>query len=156
LAIPEIHEVYKSDWDDRKRKFDEYAALEIIQEGAPDTDLLDNDGTAVYSFWVNMDNIYFKTECKSSKEDAEILKARWIYGLALLGMALIKGDAEAQKPEDNGKPKERIEDEDVPTLEERVFRTSRAISPILLPLIGTLGSLSEEQVAVGSQVGDDD
>jgi hypothetical protein len=156
LTIPEIHEVYESDWNNRKHKFDQYSALEIIQEEASETETPSSDSAAVYSFWVNMDNIYFKTECKSSKEAPEILKARWIYGLALLGMALIQADAKAEKSEGSGKPKEHAEDEGTLTLEEHVFQTSTALAAVLLPLIESLGSLTEELVTVGSQVGDDD
>lgn len=154
LALPEIHEVYESDWSNRKHKFDQFSALEIIQEEAFDTEPRNNIGAAVYSFWVNMDNIYFKAECKSSKEDPEILKARWIYGLALIGMALIQADAATEKQGEKSKWKEQVEDEDTMTLEEQVFRTSAALGPVLLPLIESLGSLTEEQVAVGGQVGD--
>jgi len=155
LALPDINEVYESGWGNRKHKFDQHSALEIIQEEASETETPDNGGTAVYSFWVNMDNIYFKTECKSSKEDAEILKARWIYGLALIGMALIQADAEAEKQEESDKTKSQGE-EDTMTLEEQVFQTSAALGPVLLPLVESLGSLTEEQVTAGSQVGDDD
>lgn len=156
FTIPEINQVYESAWENRKPKFDRYSALAVIQEGASDTEILDGDHGAVYSFWVNMDNIYFKTECKSSKEAPEILKARWIYGLALVGMALIQADAKAEQLEGSGRPQERIEEEDTLTLEVQVFQTSAALGPVLLPVIESLGALTEEQVAIGSQVGDDD
>lgn len=155
LTLPDINEVYESGWSNRKRKFDQYSALEIVQEEASDAETPGNDGVAVYSFWVNMDNIYFKSECKSSKEDTEILKARWIYGLVLIGMALIQADAKAEKEAESDKQKSEVEEEAM-TLEEQVFQTSAALSPVLLPLVESLGSLTEEQAAIGSQVGDDD
>lgn len=156
LAIPDIHEVYESQWEKRKCKFDQYSALEIVQEEAADTETPGNGNPSVYSFWVNMDNIYFKTESKSSKEEPEILKARWIYGLALIGMALIQADVKAEKRETSEESEEQTEEGEALSLEEQVFRTSAAVAPVLLPLIESLGSLTEEQVAVGSQVGDDD
>jgi len=149
LTLPEIHEVYESGWDNRKHKFDQHSALEIVQEEASETEIPENDGAAIYSFWVNMDNVYFKKECKSSKEDPEILKARWIYGLALIGMALIQEDAKVEK-------QSKTNQEEAITLEEKVFQTSRALGPVLLPLVESLGSLSEEQVTIGGRIGDDD
>jgi len=40
-------------------------------------------------------------------------------------------------------------------LEKRVFDTTAAVAPVLLPIVETLGSLTEEQVSIGSQIGDD-
>jgi hypothetical protein len=156
LALPDIREVYEADWHKRKHKFDEYSALEIIQEEASVRESLDGGDSAVYSFWVNMDNIYFRTECKSSWEDTEILRARWIYGLALVGMALIRAEPGTRKLEETIKREDRVIDEAGLTLEEQVFQTCEALAPVLLPLIEKLGTLSEQQVPIGSQIGDDD
>jgi hypothetical protein len=156
LAIPDIHEIYESDWDKRRHKFDHFSALEIVQEEAEDTETADNGHSAIYSFYVNMDNIYFKTESKSSKEDLKILKARWLYGLALIGMALIQADAKVNDSDEAKEKEEQPENAEAITLAERVFRISAAVAPVLLPLVESLGSLSEEQFAIGSQAGDND
>jgi hypothetical protein len=156
LTIPEVFEVYEEDWENRKPKFDQYSALQIVQEEAADEEMLGNGSSAIYSFWVNMDNIYFKTECKYSKDDPRLLKARWRYGLALLGMALIQADADAGKSMAKNVQQAQVEEEQVVTLEQRVYQTSAAVAPVLLPIIETLGALTEEQVAVGSQIGDDE
>jgi len=154
FAIPEIKEVYERDWEQRKPKFDRYSALQVVQEEAADSDTPGNGSPAVYSFWVNMDNIYFKSECKSSKQDAEILKARWIYGLALMGMSLIQANSEAEKSEPSDESKYQSEEREPLTLVEQVFKTSAAVSPILLPLIESLGSLTAEQISTGSRSDD--
>lgn len=156
LEMPEIREVYASEWGKRKHKFDEYSALEIVQEGAVDVETSNNGNAAVYSFWVNMDNIYLKSEIKSSKEESEILKARFIYGLVLLGMALIQADVKGDKVEIENESGEQTNNNEALTLEERVFGTSRAIAPVLLPMIESLGGLKQEQAARGSRIGDDE
>ena len=155
ISIPEVFEVTEPEWEHRKPKFDQYSALQIVQEEAADEIAIEEDGAAVYSFWVNVDNIHFKRECKLSKEDPKILKARWKYGLALVGMALIQADTKAQKPQGDSEAEENDEEEG-PTLEQRVFDTTAAIAPVLLPIVETLGSLTEEQVSIGSQIGDDE
>lgn len=158
LSMPEIYEVYELDWEKRKHKFDQFSALEIIQEGAADAEIAGNGSAAVYSFWINMDNIYLKTEVKSSKTAPELLKARFVYSLVLTGMALIQADAERQKtkPDDENKLGDDTGDNGELTFEERVFQTSAALAPVLLPMIESLGGLTEEQAKVGSQVGDDE
>jgi len=156
FTIPEIHEVYRSDWDNRKPRFDRYSAMAVIQEDASDTETLNGQDRAVYSFWVNMDNVYFRNECKSGEDTPAIARARWINGLALLGMALIQADVMKKDTETDAEPRDQIPDEGTMTLEERVFQTSAALAPILLPMIESLGALTEEQVFGGSQSGDDE
>ena len=156
LSIPEIRGVYESEWENHKPKFDQYSALQILQEEAADPEATSDGNTAVYSFWVNMDNIYLKTEMKYSKTNPEIIKARYMYGLVLIGMALIQADARAEKEKSGTESDEETANDIAPTVEERVFQISAAITPILLPLIDSLGSLTEEQVLIGSQVGDDE
>lgn len=154
ISLPEINEVYESDWEKRKHKFDKHSALEIVQEEAAIVDNADNGHNAVYSFWINMDNVYYKAELKASKVDPEILKARYVYSLVLIGMALIQEDIKTEINKE--KVKEQSEEDERPTLEDTIFTTTAAISPILLPLIDTLGSITEEKIVRGGQIGDDE
>lgn len=152
LQFPEVNKVYEQDWSKRKHKFDQYSALEIIQESASG-----DNGEAdqpIYSFWVNMDNIYLKTEKKYSKNNAEILDARYEVGLTLLGLALIQSHIQSEKSQK--REEEDSQNEEEPTLEQHVYNTTAALAPILLPLIDSLGNLTEEQAKIGSQTGDDD
>jgi len=152
LQFPEVNKVYEPDWSYRKHKFDQYSALEIIQESAG-SDNGDED-QPVYSFWINMDNIYLKTEKKYSKNSAQIIDTRYEVGLTLLGLALIQSHIQSEKSQQ--RDEECGQSEEEPTLEEHVYRTTAALAPILLPLIDSLGSLTEEQAKIGGQMGDDD
>jgi len=156
LEMPDIHRVYEAEWENRKPKFDKYSALQIVQEGAAEAERASNGNAAVYSFWVNMDNIYLKAEIKASKDAPEILKARFIYGLVLVGMALIQADARGEKVKIENESEEQTDNNGTLTLEEQVFRTSGAIAPVLLPMIESLGGLKQEQASIGSQIGDDE
>lgn len=146
LTLPEIHEVHQSEWDNRTPTFDRYSALQIVQEGAAESDTGADSNQVIYSFWVNMDNVYFKTEVKSSNDDPGILKARWVYGLTLIGMALIQADVGPEESKNRSVPKRDNEDETETTLEDRVFETTEALAPVLLPLVESLGSLREDQI----------
>jgi len=156
IVMPQINDVYEKDWEQRKHKFNQFSALEIIQEEAAEIEIPGNGSPAVYSFWINMDNIYLKTEMKSSKIAPELIKARFKSGIALLGMALIKGDAMAEKSKPEDESVDQNANSGTPTLEDQVFHISASVAPIILPMIESLGKLSEEQFTVGSQIGDDE
>jgi hypothetical protein len=118
LSLPHVIEVREEEWEERN--FDKYSALKVTQAESN-----------IYDFYVNMDNIYLQTELKSyeNKLDARLLEARFKYGLVLLGLALLKEDNKDH------------EHEECETIEERVFNVSKAVAPILLPMIESLGDL---------------
>ena len=125
LRIPIPTLVSESDWG--RHNFDKYSALKAEYHPADD-----EKKSASYEYFLNMDNIHLKTELKGTKEDMEIVKARWQVGMVLMGIALLK---EAKQ----GEP----ENDDGPTPEENVRDITTAIAPILLPMIEHLGALSE-------------
>ncbi|GAI58793.1 unnamed protein product, partial [marine sediment metagenome] len=84
------------------------------------------------------DNIYLKTEIKASKDAPEILKARFMYGLVLVGMALMQEDSKAEKVKTENESEDQTDNNVALTLEDQVSRTSAAIAPVLLPLIESL------------------
>ena len=139
LAIPEAVPVYQDEWE--KHGFDRYSALKVIHDPGEDESLSDT-----YSYYVNMDNIYLNTELKATRESPEILKARWQYGLILVGMAMLRDDGDANDDHQISDVSSSRETQDENTIEERVYSTGKAIAPILLPLIDTLGTLSEEDL----------
>lgn len=156
LAIPDVYEVTQAEWERRKPKFDQFSALQIVQEQAANENELADDSQAIYSFWVNIDNVHFRRECKLSKEDPKILKARWKYGLALLGMALIQADSRSEKALSGGDATDDSDIDEATTIEQKVFDITSAVAPVLLPIVETLGSLTEEQVSAGGRIGDDE
>ncbi len=119
LDIPKIHEVRNKYWKDHA--FDKESALSVKYGG-------EEEG---YDFWVNMDNIHLETEIKERvKVDAKLLEAQYKYGMALIGIAILK------EFENNGT--QHAEEENV---DEEISRVTRAISPFLLPMISSLGEL---------------
>ena len=136
LAIPTPILVYERDWD--QHNFDKNSALKVIYDPSDDEE---NSGS--YTYYINMDNIYLTTELKATKENIDIVKSRWKFGMALIGMALLRNQKEPETGAgtDNGRVSEEESDE---TPGERVLKTTAAIAPVLLPLIEHLGGLSEE------------
>lgn len=132
LAIPEPFMVYQEDWD--IRGFDKYSALKVVHD--PGNDEISRDS---YSYYINMDNIYLQTELKATSENPEIVKARWQYSLMVVGMALLQDQREGIS----------VADEDV-SIEDLVFKTTATLAPVLLPLIESLGALSEDDLTGSS------
>ena len=124
LRVPIPTLVYEPDWS--QHHFDKYSALKVQDYSATE-----DIGVDSYEYFLNMDNIHLKTELKGTKEDVEIIKSRWQFGMILVGIALLN--------EANQEP----ERDDAPTPEENVREVTKAIAPILLPMIEHLGTLSE-------------
>jgi len=118
LDLPNISEVRKECWSEHS--FDEQSALEVKES---------EEG---YDFYVNMDNIHLKTEQKINTDiDAKLLDARYKYGMALIGIALLQ----------NRVMKNEKKTEVEYNIFEDIADTTKLISPFSLPMISSLGDL---------------
>ena len=120
LNIPNIREVYEPEW--QTYDFDKLSALSVLNTG--------DDG---YDFFINMDNLYLKTELKSLKVDEEpmLLQTRFKSAMVLMGMMILK---EAS----NGNA---FHDESEMTPPEAVAKFTKIVAPVILPMIDSLGDL---------------
>lgn len=137
IDLPIPVPVEESEWS--AHGFDQYSACKPVQE---------TDGS--HTFYINVDNLYLKHEIKSSTGTAELLRAKFLYGHVLVGLALIHDHKQMQKNQSNG------DSEDVETIEDKVVRVTRAVSPFLIPMITYLGGLTEADMAGGARAGDDE
>lgn len=87
----------------------------------------------VYDFFVNIDNKYLLHSQKERASNAALLEKQFVYGFVLVGLALLQNH--------HRRIDEASEEEGV---EAYVKRTTRALAPILLPMIQTIGGLEEE------------
>jgi hypothetical protein len=123
LALPNIIQIRKEEWE--IYSFDKESALKVKGNN--------EDG---YDFFINLDNIHLLTELKLSKqEDMKILEARYQYGMVLIGLALLN-DSENNSNE--------VGDD----IYAQIFKITKRISPILIPMIGSLGSLEIEETEI--------
>jgi hypothetical protein len=108
----------------------------------------------VYDFLINMDNVFMKSELKGSSQEIEVLKARWKYGLVLVGLALLHDEVQAKKSkilDESANP----EDSNGENVQTRIERITRALAPILLPMINSLGALDLEDALAMNASGED-
>jgi hypothetical protein len=119
LNLPPIIPVPQEDWEDHD--FDQYSALSIKHAGNGDS----------YDFFYNADNTYLKAEQKGSPDDdAEIIETQYKSALVLIGLAILQ--------QNKGNGSDSADDD----IEESVSMFTSAISPVLLPMIRSLGAIS--------------
>jgi len=130
IALPNIVIVTEEKWEEHTPPFDKYTALRVK------TDITE-DGKTIYDFFINIDNIYLKTELKTASMEHDLLRAKFKYGMVLLGLALLH-DHEEQK-----KYSEPHGDEDVngKNIEDNIDEVTKAVAPVIIPMITTLGDL---------------
>jgi hypothetical protein len=160
IALPNIIEVRENEWG--KRGFDRFTALRIKDAG--DSDQNENATAAVtrYDFFINVDNLYLKIEMKSAKADAPLLKARFTYGMVLVGLGLLQQDmtgeakqnVESESNEDDGRAESDREDSGTAGIEQRVELVTKALAPIILPMIEALGAIDVAEVEAATASGE--
>lgn len=144
IQLPEIRLVYQEEWP--KYNFDQYSALRIKNAGQPDSNESDGDAPEIYDFFINMDSLYLKSELKTGrKEDPEVIKAQFKYGLVLVGLALLQQDTQNRKSQGGREDDEETEENGhKENVENRIKAVSKALAPIIIPMIDSLGALDLE------------
>jgi len=157
IALPNITKVREVNWNDYAPAFDKYTALRIkhaATEGEGD------DATDVYDFFVNIDNVFLKTEMKTGGGDDRVTEGRFIYGLVLIGLALLQQRAidarqQAKRREAGEEVVEPIEASSSGNgVEDSVEGITRSVAPVLLPMIDSLGQLDVDTVSALSASGE--
>ena len=125
LGLPNIVPVKEVNWD--QHGFDEGSALEVKSAGAED---------GAYDFFVNVDNKYLRTVMKESpNRDPKLLEAKFTYTLVLMAMAMLQEDR-TNKPPTSG-----TDSAEVPSPEGTIGKITRAIAPVILPVLDAIGGL---------------
>jgi hypothetical protein len=89
----------------------------------------------LYNFKVNMDNTPLLNEIKQKRMDDQSARSQFLYANVLVGLALLL----EHKRKSESQPLNGREDQMMPTIEDRVEITCRAMAPFLLALT-SLGS----------------
>lgn len=147
LQMPNIVQIRESDW--AEHKFDERSACKIVDDGSAE----DGKEQSNYTFYVNMDNVYLRTDIKDKSDDVGLTEAKFKFGNVLVGLALIHDVQNRKGVAPTGR---EDADSDAQTVEDSVAATTRALAPFLVPMINYLGTLSPDEMAAVAQAGDED
>lgn len=122
LAMPTIIPVHQAEW--MLHGFDKFSALKVME----------NEG--IYEFFVNLDNIYLQSELKNSIADQNtaLIEARFQYGLVLIGLSILREEKQLRFHH-------LVNIDEAEAIEEQVAKVSRAIAPVMLPMIHELAEL---------------
>ena len=154
IALPNRILVYQRDWPSHDPAFDKYTALRLGISDAGDNGVgSSGERHDVYDFKINMDNLWLKSELKGNEVDANMMRKRWEYGLVLVGLALLHDDVQRQKS-NSEEPSNHDEEDERLGIEKRAEELTKAIAPILLPMINSLGSLDLEPAMANSTAGE--
>lgn len=121
FSLPPTHIVRREEYGNFDPPFDENTALRISDTGEGDR--------RQWEYFVNGDNIFLKTEQKGRSTHPSLLENQFVYGMVLLVMGLLH---EEEKHSGEG------------AIEDRVEWFSRAVAPMLVPVIRELGSLESD------------
>ena len=103
------------------------------------------NGKDVYDFYLNVDNFYLKTELKAGGVEPEVTKARFVYGMVLLGLGLLHQEAQGRKSQPDYEEVGLGDLNGQANVEDKVEEFTRAIAPVLLPMIDHLAPLELEE-----------
>jgi len=103
-------------------------------------------------FYINMDNNSLRTEMKYSKQDPRLLEAKFKYGNVLLGLAMLH---ESDDFEVKNKANNNDSDQQAETIQDQIRKVSKAVAPVLLPMIDQLAGLNEDDIEGSSAIGED-
>jgi len=137
LALPRIFQVKYNDDYWKRYKFNEKTACHVISDPIEGTD------TCQHTFYVNIDNAALQTEMKYSKQDPQLMRAKFIYGNVLLGLALLHDAGERESALNSGAMTNESETGDP---HENVSLFTEAVAPMLLPMIDQLSGLSDSEL----------
>jgi hypothetical protein len=156
INLPNIILINEADWESQTPPFDKYTALRIGISDVPvntEAEAGNSEAHDVYDFKMNMDNLFLKSELKVGGDEVEMIRARWKYGLVLIGLALLQEENErkSQTENENTGPGDENDEE---SIENRVERFTRAIAPVLLPMIHSLGSLEVDETTTAVASGE--
>lgn len=103
-----------------------------------------------YKFFLNEGNKSLQNELKFTKLPIVAVKKQFEIGAVLIGMAMLHDDKQQRAEKVSDGEKEKKDDEDV---YKRVAQFTRAIAPIVLPMIQSLGDLADEEIDQSDLVG---
>jgi len=144
LAIPQPTPVRQADWD--KYGFDKGSACKVILD--------ETDGKADWSYYVNVDNEFLRTDMKFGKQDAALLEKKFLYANVIVALAMIHDDQNTKKTKAVNASNEDEDTKSVGTIEDKILHVTRSLAPFLVPMIDVLGSITGEDQVVGAQQGD--
>lgn len=145
ISLPEVVTVEEEEWNNYDPPFTKHTALRVKSD-------INEDEKTIYDFFINIDNMYLKTELKSCALDSDLMRARFKYGMVLLGLGLLHDHEESKKQLiENG---DNEEESKTINIEDKIKEFTKAVAPVLIPMISVLGELDLKESYVDASSGE--
>lgn len=138
IALPTVIRLKKSEPKWVEHFSDDNDCLDLYE----DVNDVNGKSQTTYMFYLNETNVSLQTELKASRSNAQVMLKQFEVGAVLIGMGLIHEQLIRKTGAVNGDDNKDVE----ANLQERVRIFSRAVAPVLLPMIHTLGELGEDDL----------
>jgi hypothetical protein len=149
VALPDVTLVEEKDWQKHDPPFNKFTALRVRQ---PTTSTNVSAETIAYDFFVNIDNVHLLRELKTTKESPAVIKKRFELALTLLGLGLLQDDQVEKSGTEKSSPQENVGvNSGEPNIEDKIEAFTKAVAPMLLPMIAGLGALEEHELALTAE-----
>lgn len=150
IAMPSVHWV-----SDAQENWPTYFStpddcLTIFQE-EDEIDGKDGKTETRYEFYLNESNRALQLELRESRMEPSAVKKQFEVGIVLIGLALIHDE---QQRRNDREWQDRDLDEDENSLTQRAAAFTRAIAPVILPMIQNLGDLTEDELDLSDLAGE--
>jgi hypothetical protein len=133
LAMPNIVEISKEEWDQQAPPFTKFDALQVK-----------HDGQGGFDFLLNIDNTFLLTELSRAKEtDRPLVKYWFKYGLVLAALGMLK-HAERKDKQIQADGKDDGEDDDNEVDVQAVSLSCSGLAQVIVPIIRSLHSAQVE------------
>jgi hypothetical protein len=106
-----------------------------------------------YKFYLNEDNRALHFELAANRLAAEAIKKQFEIAVTLIGLSILHDADRAPQGEEQLNLNGGQDSENLETGRNRVMRATRAIAPVLLPMINTLSDLGQFEVDESDLVG---
>jgi hypothetical protein len=141
LSMPPITPVREAEWP--RYEFTKTTALRVKDAGTSESEIGD-PSTTTYDFYVNVDNQFLKAEQKRSRTAPQVLEARFMYALVLVGLALIQG-GRTKSAVSSDEEVDEFDERREPEIEKQIDKVTSALAPILLPMMDLLPELPDAE-----------
>lgn len=132
LKLPDDIWVETDDEMWEKYNFDPSTACHVIS----DSKEVNGKQVIDHVFYLNRHNTSLLTEMKYSKQDSQVMESKFRYANILLGLAMLHADKQSGSNTDD----------DEVSVQDKIREYTRAVAPVLLPIIDQLSGLDESEL----------
>ena len=136
ITLPDVVAVKEGDENWQRYNFDSDIVCHVVSDPVVEN----SKDVLKHTFYINISNTSLLTEMKYRNVDPRVLEAKFKYGNVLLGLAMLH-EADSSS---NG---QGSSDEKEVQIEDQIKKVTKAVAPVLLPMIDQLSGIDEQEIS---------